>query len=93
MSVDPSDPWDGAEFRVPLHLLRFLPPVTAGLNPYTLMALIPQLRNTVQDHSPILVTPACKGCGTRTILDGRHRTIASIAAGRQEILAILQDDD
>jgi hypothetical protein len=76
------------EFRVPLDHLRFLKPVTAGLNIVTLASMIPLLRNTTLDHDPVLVGPACESCGTRTVLDGRHRVIASIAAGRQDVLAM-----
>lgn len=75
-------------FRVRLDELRFLPPVTAGLNVYQLLGRIPYLRDTTEDVDPILVTAPCVPCGTRTILDGRHRVIASIAAGRQDILAV-----
>jgi hypothetical protein len=74
--------------RVPLCLLRFQAPVTAGLNPYTLLGMIPLMRNSLEDHDPILVGPPCECCGVRLVLDGRHRVIASIAAGRQDILAV-----
>lgn len=39
--------------RVPVDRLRFKAPIAAGMNPYTLMALVPLLRNTSQDHGPI----------------------------------------
>jgi len=76
------------DFRVSLDALRFKEPVTAGMNPYTLLSLVPLLRNTTHDHAAILVGPPCGCCGTRVVLDGRHRAIASIMAGRVDILAV-----
>jgi hypothetical protein len=75
-------------FRVQIAELKFKPPVTAGLNLFTLASMVPLLRNTCEDHDPILVGPPCKCCGVRVVLDGRHRVIATITAGRQDILAI-----
>lgn len=74
--------------RIPLSTLRFKPPVTAGLDFFTLAALVPRMRNTSEDYDPVVVGPPCGCCGVRLVMDGRHRVIASIAAGRQDILAI-----
>lgn len=74
--------------RVPVELLRFKVPIAAGMNPYTLMGMVPLLRGSAEDHDPILVTTACPDCGTRTVLDGRHRWIAAVIAGRHDILAL-----
>lgn len=74
--------------RVPVEDLRFKVPITAGLNPYILLGMVPLLRNTSQDHEPILVSPPCPVCGTRVVLDGRHRWIASVMAGRSYVLAV-----
>ena len=90
--VDHSDIWDGAEFRVPLHLLRIKVPVTAGMSPYTLLGLVPLLRNTTGDHEPILVDDHCTSlnpCGSWRAQDGRHRFFANVMAGRHDIAARL----
>lgn len=77
-----------SEFRVDLDTLIFKRPVTAGINFFTVFSLVPLLRETTLDHEAILVGPASSCCGHRRILDGRHRVIASIAAGRTDILAV-----
>lgn len=73
--------------RVPIDRLRFKVPITAGMNPFTLLGLVPLLRNTSQDHEPILVSRGCPECGGRVVIDGRHRWIASVIAGRADVLA------
>jgi hypothetical protein len=80
-----------SEFRVDLDTLIFKKPVTAGINVYRLMSLIPLLRETTLDHEAILVGPVSSCCGHRVILDGRHRVMASIAAGRPDILAVEEE--
>jgi hypothetical protein len=72
--------------RVPVTLLRFKDPICAGMNGYVLMGMVPLLRNTAMDHDPILVSLP-DSCGTRVVLDGRHRWIASVIAGRADVLA------
>lgn len=74
-------------FRVPVTNLRFKDPIPAGMDPYVLMALVPLLRKTNEDHPAILVSPPCPTCGDRIVLDGRHRWIASVIAGRADVLA------
>lgn len=74
-------------FRWPVNRLRFKDPISAGMNPFVLMGLVPLLRGTAEDHDPIHVSPACPTCGDRIVLDGRHRWIASVLAGRADILA------
>lgn len=74
--------------RVPINRLRFKDPITAGMDVFTLLALVPLLRKTAEDHEPILVGPPCPRCGDRTVLDGRHRWVASVIAGRSDILAV-----
>lgn len=75
-------------FCVPIQKLRFKAPIAAGMNPYTLLGMVPLLRNSSEDHDPILVDPPCLTCGDRTVLDGRHRWIASVIAGRADVLAV-----
>lgn len=74
-------------FRVPIDRLRFKHPVAAGMNPFTLLGMVPHLRNSHGDHEPIVVSPPCPSCGDRIVLDGRHRWIASVIAGRVDVLA------
>lgn len=74
--------------RVPVDRLRFKAPIAAGMNPFTLLGMVPLLRNTSQDHDPILVSPPCPTCGDRVVLDGRHRWVAAVMAGRSDVLAI-----
>lgn len=73
--------------RVPITKLRFKVPIAAGMSPFTLLGLVPALRDRNEDHDPILVSPPCPTCGDRIVLDGRHRWIASVMAGRSDILA------
>ena len=77
--------------RMPIEKLRFKDPITAGLNPYNLLGLVPLLRNTAEDHDPILIAPPCPGCGVAVVLDGRHRWIASVIAGRHDVLAEIEE--
>lgn len=74
-------------FRAPIESLSFKAAITAGMSPYVLLGLVPLLRKTSEDHEPIQVTPPCDSCGVRTVLDGRHRWIASVLAGRPDVLA------
>lgn len=76
-------------FKVPIANLMFKVPVTAGMNPYVLLGMVPLLRNTTQDHEPILVSWLWSD--VYRIEDGRHRTIASIIAGRWYVLAELEE--
>lgn len=77
--------------RVPVTALRFKDVITAGLDPYVLLGLVPLLRKTAQDHDPVLVSQPCPTCGTRITLDGRHRWIAAVLAGRHDIPANEQE--
>lgn len=73
--------------HVPINRLRFKDPIPAGMNPYTLLGLVPLLRNTAQDYEPILIDTPCPACGTATVLDGRHRWVAAVMAGRVHVAA------
>lgn len=75
-------------FRAPLNRLRFKDSVLpAGMDPYVLLGNVPLLRRTAHDDAPVLVGPSCPTCKTRTVLDGRHRWIAAVIAGRHYVLA------
>lgn len=71
-------------FRIPIQRLHLLPNVTAGMCPYTLLGLVPKLRKTSEDHEPILVR---EDGDSWQILDGRHRFVAYVIAGRPDIPA------
>jgi hypothetical protein len=75
-------------FRAPIDRLRFKDPIPAGMNPYTLLGLVPLLKGSNEDYDPIEVDRPCPTCDTATVLDGRHRWIASVIAGRPDVLAI-----
>ena len=76
-------------FRVPLDEIRVRKPVPCGMDPYTLMSLVPLMRTTTEDHEPVLVRR--DGDGWR-LMDGRHRFVAALIAGRQDILAEEDED-
>lgn len=61
-----------------------LPNVPAGMNPLVIMSLVYMMRSSNQDPPPILVRR--KGKKYR-VLDGRHRFMAAVIAGRTHILA------
>lgn len=58
------------------------------MDAYTLLGLVPLLKGSAEDHEPIQVDRPCPTCGTSTVLDGRHRWIASVMAGRADVLAV-----
>jgi ParB-like nuclease domain len=78
-------------FRVRIEDLRVGPNVAAGANPYVIMGLVPLLKGSTQDHEPITVRPLPDG--TFRVIDGRHRFIASIIAGRPDVLATLDTQE
>lgn len=62
-------------------------PVPAGLNAYVLMSLAYLFRATSEDVEPITV--AREGRLYR-VVDGRHRYLASVIAGRSRVLAEIE---
>lgn len=73
-------------FRVRIENLRFGANVPAGMNPYVTMSLAYELRSTTNDPDPVEVT-VCPD-GTWRIVDGRHRAVAAMMAGRPDVLAV-----
>jgi hypothetical protein len=65
-------------------------PVSAGMDPYKLMAFTRQFRGTNEDREPIVIAPI-PGTEFFRISDGRHRFIASVMAGRKDVLAIIEE--
>lgn len=78
-------------FRVRVEDLRLKPNIPAGMDPYVLLGLVPLMRRTAQDHTPIRVLPL--GDGTWRVMDGRHRFLAAVIAGRPDVLAQLDDEE
>lgn len=74
-------------WHVPIDRLVLKEPVPAGLDPYRLLSLVPLLRDSTKDHDPILIRPLRSGFFR--IVDGRHRVIAAVMAGRTHVLAEL----
>lgn len=76
---------DERTFRVPLEQLQFKRNPPAGMNPYVIMGLVPLLKGSTEDHEPILVR---QDGDHWLVLDGRHRFVASLIAGRPDVLAV-----
>jgi hypothetical protein len=75
--------------RIPIALILFPEPVSAGMDPYILMSLAGMYRKTNEDTTPIEVRKA--GPFYR-LTDGRHRVVASMIAGRKTIWALVEED-
>jgi hypothetical protein len=78
--------------RIHINQLLFPEPVVAGMNPYVFMSMAFRYRSTNDDLDPIIVSNPCgiihpsRGV-LWEIVDGRHRALAAMIAGRKEILA------
>jgi hypothetical protein len=71
--------------RIPISRLVLKDNVTAGASLYVLAGLILTYRNTTDDAPPVEVRDL--GNGFWRVLDGRHRYLASVIAGRPDLLA------
>jgi hypothetical protein len=71
--------------RVPLDRLLLKPNIPAGASVYVLASLVLLYRHTTDDAPPVEVRDL--GGGLWRILDGRHRYLASVIAGRPDLLA------
>jgi hypothetical protein len=74
--------------RIPLQQLCVSANVTAGLNPLVVMSLAYAYRCSTGDVDPILVRRI--GRDRYRVTDGRHRFVASLIAGRPDVLAELE---
>lgn len=74
--------------RIPIEKLLWKPNMPAGLNPFVLMSIAYVLRSSVDDVEPIVVKP--EGENFR-IMDGRHRAVAAMIAGRSDVLAEVEE--
>lgn len=75
------------EFYVPIEKLLWPEPVVAGCNYLVIASLTYLYRGSNEHAEPIWVTP--EGDYWR-IKDGRHRAMATMIAGRKEVLAIVK---
>lgn len=73
---------------LPIELMTFPPPVTAGMDPYILMSLAGMYRKTNEHADPIEVIFDPE-TAYYAIKDGRHRVVASMMAGRKTVLATI----
>jgi len=76
--------------RVPLHMIRVRPNVTAGMNLLVVAVLVQLMRCSTDDPDPALVVP--DGDGWR-VTDGRHRYVAALMAGRPDLLCVVDVRD
>lgn len=73
--------------RITVDRLLFKPNAPCGMNPLVLMSLTYMLRSNVTDPDPIVVRR--EGWNYR-VMDGRHRAMAAIVAGRPDVLAVIE---
>lgn len=72
-------------FLVRLDRLLYPDPVAAGMNYLVIASLVHLYRSSNEDAPPITVQQ--EGSGYWRIVDGRHRSVASMVAGRKTVLA------
>lgn len=72
-------------FHVPIDQLLWPDPVPAGMNPLVIMSLTYLFRGTNEDVEAITIRR--EGESFYRIVDGRHRAVASMIAGRKTVLA------
>lgn len=75
--------------HIPIEKLLLKPNAVAGMNVLVVMSLAYFYRSNVLDAEPIKVKR--EGQFYR-IMDGRHRMIGSLIAGRPSVLAIIEED-
>lgn len=74
--------------RIRLDRILMPRPVAAGMNYLVIASLAYRLRSTTEDVEPVTLARAGKHY---RIIDGRHRFVAHHIAGRQRILAKVED--
>jgi hypothetical protein len=74
--------------RVPLDRLLLKPNIPAGANILVVASLAHMYRSPTDDAPPVEVCDL--GNGYWLVLDGRHRFLASVIAGRPDLLAELE---
>jgi hypothetical protein len=73
---------------IPVDQLLMPPNITAGSNMLELASLAYMYRTTLDDAEPIDVAPEGK---YYRIVDGKHRFMASVVAGRVDVLCEVLD--
>ncbi|MDF2991881.1 MAG: hypothetical protein K0S37_2395 [Microbacterium sp.] len=73
--------------HVPIERLLWPDPVVAGMNYLVVASLTYMYRGSNEDADPITVR--AEGAYWR-IVDGRHRAVASMVAGRKTVLAVVE---
>lgn len=73
---------------LPLHWLRIPPPVPAGMNPLVLCSIAYDLRTSCKPVNPPIRVQQV-GAEDFVIVDGRHRWLGSLIAGRTHISALV----
>ena len=74
--------------RIRLEKLLFKPNDIAGMNPLVIMSEAYYYRSGTLDGEPIVVR---RDGENYRIMDGRHRVMASMIAGRPDVLAVIED--
>jgi hypothetical protein len=74
--------------RVPISRLVLKDNIPAGASVYVLASLVLLYRHTSDDAPPAAVRDL--GNGYWRVLDGRHRFLASVIAGRPDLLATVE---
>lgn len=78
--------------RIPVSALAVRDNVPAGCNPLVLMSLAYMLRSSGADPEPIRVRPI-EACGMWRVMDGRHRFLAAVVAGRSDVFCEIDTDE
>lgn len=76
-------------FHVGLDRLLYPDPVTAGMNYLVIASLALMYRSSNEHAEPITVALDHGNCWR--IVDGRHRSVASMVAGRKTVIARLEE--
>jgi hypothetical protein len=72
-----------------LDQLLMCEPVVAGMNVLVLFSLAHYYRSTNEHTTPIVIAPVT--AGIYRIVDGRHRALASLIAGRKTVEARIEN--
>jgi ParB-like chromosome segregation protein Spo0J len=78
--------------RLPVSSLVMKDNVPAGCNPLVLMSLAYTLRSSGDDPAPVSVRPI-DGTGLYRVIDGRHRFMAAVVAGRPDVLCEIEEEN
>jgi hypothetical protein len=74
--------------RIKLDSVIFPPNRSSGLDPFLLISMAHWLRATTQDSDPIKVKREGE---LYRVIDGRHRVVGALIAGRHDVLAELDE--